>query len=119
MCSRSAVSLGLHRIRDVGHDGRSPLGEPARELLARLQRRVGQRLGDDPGERGPGRVDCAQHVVAHRGGLWPPFTPLGEFGERIGDGADRHAASVIGLVLGQRESRVVGRGSDRDHDAAG
>ena len=113
------VPLGLHRIRDVGHSGRAPLGEPARELRTGLQRRVRQRLGDDTGECGPGHIDRAQHVVAHRRGVRPPQAPFGELGERIGDRGDRHAAPVIGLVLGERESRVVGRGSDRDHDAAG
>ena len=120
-----SVSLGQHRIRDVGHLGRSALSEPARELRARLQRRIRQRFGDDAGQRGPGRFDRSQHVVTDRRGLRPALAALGEFGERVGHGCDRDDATVVALGVGQRESgslkpvfgvrgRNLGGGADRD-----
>ena len=52
---RNAVeSLGLHRVGDVRRHRRAPLGQPARELRSGLQRRVGQRFGDDAGQRRAG-----------------------------------------------------------------
>src|SRR6202022_3056716 len=98
-----AVAVGLHRIGDVWDGGGPPFGQPARELLTRLQRGVRQRFGDHAGSCRSGRIDRAQHVVADRRRLWPPFAALGELGEGLGYRWGGDGPAVVALVFGPTE----------------
>jgi hypothetical protein len=109
-----AVAVGLHGIGDVGDGGGPPFGQPAHEFRSRLQRRVRQRFGHDAGAGGSRGIDRAQYVVTDGRRLRPSSASVGEIGERIAYRRNGDGATVVTLIVGQRESRVVGRRSDRD-----
>ena len=100
-----SVSLGQHRIRDVGHPGRSAFSEPARELRARLQRRIRQRFGD---RRRPARARPVRPSAARRHRPPRPAASVGS-ARRVrssasGTDGDRDDATVVALGVDKRES---------------
>ncbi len=116
-----AVAVGLNRLGDGGHRGRTALGQPTREFRAGLQRGVGQRLGHHCGQGRTGRVYRPQHVVTRRRSDRPSRNPRGQLIERGVDGCDADRAGIVDAILGQRECCVLqpefgGAGQRADSD---
>lgn len=116
---RVPVTVSLHRVGQQRRGGRSSIGQPSGELSSGLQRRVGQRFGDHPGSGRPVRVERAQHVVTHRGGLRPRLAALSEFVQSPLNRVHGDRSPVSAGAFGQRERHSIGRGVDPDPDSRG